>query len=146
MVHAIGTTEWGAEVADNITRTVAELPDRSSPEEWPEAMLVTADELRQIVRDAVDAASRHPGHVGEDVVYGLPFPPARGLFKCSNPKCGDVHTVDPKGHCPTCRNGERGWSCCPMSREQVQQYLKDAGIDVAPATKAVLAAVEKANQ
>jgi hypothetical protein len=34
---------------DDIVRQVAELPDRSSPEDWPEAMLVTADELRAIL-------------------------------------------------------------------------------------------------
>jgi hypothetical protein len=38
--------------ADQIIRAVAELPDRNSPEGWPEAMLVTADELRQILLDA----------------------------------------------------------------------------------------------
>jgi hypothetical protein len=37
---------------DQIVRAVAELPDRNSPEDWPEAMLVTADELRQILVDA----------------------------------------------------------------------------------------------
>lgn len=30
---------------------VAELPDRSSPEDWPEAMLVTTEELGAIIRD-----------------------------------------------------------------------------------------------
>lgn len=34
---------------DNVIRDVAELPDRTSPEDWPEAMLVTADELRMIL-------------------------------------------------------------------------------------------------
>ncbi len=34
---------------DNVLRDVAELPDRTSPEGWPEAMLVTADELRLIL-------------------------------------------------------------------------------------------------
>jgi len=32
-------------------RDVAELPDRNSPADWPEAMLVTADELRNILTD-----------------------------------------------------------------------------------------------
>lgn len=34
---------------DGVLRDVAELPDRNSPAEWPEAMLVTAQELRQIL-------------------------------------------------------------------------------------------------
>lgn len=41
-------TRAGA-IAALIVRDVAELPDRNSPEGWPEAMLVTADELASIV-------------------------------------------------------------------------------------------------
>lgn len=37
---------------DEVVRAVGELPDRSSPEDWPEAMLVTADELRQILEQS----------------------------------------------------------------------------------------------
>lgn len=37
-------------------RQVAELPDRTSPDEWPAAMLVTQDELLEIVRAALEAA------------------------------------------------------------------------------------------
>lgn len=36
-------------VANGVCRDVGELPDRSSPEDWPEAMLVTHDELKEIV-------------------------------------------------------------------------------------------------
>ena len=43
----------GERLADQIVREVSELGDRSSPEDWPEAMLVTAEELRQIVVTAV---------------------------------------------------------------------------------------------
>jgi len=41
---------------DRIVQRVAELPDRSSPEDWPEAMIVTAAELRGIVADELGAA------------------------------------------------------------------------------------------
>lgn len=37
------------EVVAAIVQRVAELPDRTSPEDWPEAMLVTADELSFII-------------------------------------------------------------------------------------------------
>lgn len=37
--------EW----IDSVLREFAELPDRNSPEGWPEAMLVTGAELRQII-------------------------------------------------------------------------------------------------
>ncbi len=46
------------EVAETVCRDVAELPDRTSPEDWPEAMLVTADELQLIVaREITEALS-----------------------------------------------------------------------------------------
>lgn len=46
-------------VANAIARDVAELPDRSSPPDWPLAMLVTADELTEIVeRHLADALER----------------------------------------------------------------------------------------
>lgn len=43
------------EVVEEILRGVAELPDRTSPDDWPEAMLVTHDELESIVRAALAA-------------------------------------------------------------------------------------------
>lgn len=48
------TYEQGIEdVAAQIVQDVAELPDRTSPDDWPDAMLVTADELAEIVRLAL---------------------------------------------------------------------------------------------
>lgn len=43
-------------VIGNTLRRVAELPDRSSPDDWPDAMLVTAEELDAILRDELLAA------------------------------------------------------------------------------------------
>lgn len=37
-------------VIDDVIHDVAELPDRTSPADFPDAMLVTADELRCILR------------------------------------------------------------------------------------------------
>lgn len=39
----------GMTFADLVVRAVAELPDRTSPEDQPEMMLVTPDELRAII-------------------------------------------------------------------------------------------------
>lgn len=44
------------EAVVSVCRAVAELPDRNSPADWPEAMLVTHDELADAVRTAVAAA------------------------------------------------------------------------------------------
>ncbi|MCO5355117.1 hypothetical protein [Acidovorax kalamii] len=40
-----------------ICRAVAELPDRNSPEDWPEAMLVTHEELADILRASLAASA-----------------------------------------------------------------------------------------
>jgi hypothetical protein len=45
-----------AGIAANVCQEVAELPDRSSPDDWPEAMLVTHEELRAIVVAALGKA------------------------------------------------------------------------------------------
>lgn len=42
-------------IVEEITRDVAELGDRTSPDDWPEAMIVTGDELAMIVRRALGA-------------------------------------------------------------------------------------------
>lgn len=46
-------------IADLIVRSVAELPDRTSPEDWPEAMIVTDAELRSIVNRHVAETFGH---------------------------------------------------------------------------------------
>jgi len=46
------------EIAAYVVRAVAELPDRNSPPEWPEAMLVTGDELTLIVANAFSAIAK----------------------------------------------------------------------------------------
>lgn len=45
-----------SEVANAVAKRVAELSDRSSPDDWPEAMLVTAEELIFIVQDELHEA------------------------------------------------------------------------------------------
>lgn len=62
-----------AAVVDAIVRAVAELPDRSSPEDWPEAMLVTAEELTGILRDALDPLVSKAVDAGSELV---PLPKA----------------------------------------------------------------------
>jgi len=51
---------WARAFAVDIAVAVAELPDRSSPDDWPEAMLVTASELSAIIEarvlDALETA------------------------------------------------------------------------------------------
>lgn len=42
------------QIAAQIVRDVAELPDRTSPDDAPEMMLVTREELEVIVLNALD--------------------------------------------------------------------------------------------
>lgn len=59
-----------ARTLELIIRDVAELPDRNSPEGWPEAMIVTGDELRKIVSrhlaDALAAADAEVERLREE--------------------------------------------------------------------------------
>lgn len=52
-------------VAVAVAKRVAELSDRSSPDDWPEAMLVTSDELIHIVSDEIAET------LTEDEVYEI---------------------------------------------------------------------------
>lgn len=49
----IGEVKTADAIATAICQRVAELGDRSSPEDWPEAMLVTGNELHLVAREAV---------------------------------------------------------------------------------------------
>ena len=71
--------EW----IDSVLREVAELPNRNSPEDWPEAMLVTGAELRQVIvahapAEAVNAMVmealrvNHQWHIDFDDFDGYP--------------------------------------------------------------------------
>lgn len=42
-------SRWAREFAVDIAVAVSELPDRTSPDDWPEDMLVTASELSAII-------------------------------------------------------------------------------------------------
>lgn len=52
-LEAIHQREQVNDVAYRVVQRVAELPDRSSPSDWPEAMLVTGEELIRIVVEEV---------------------------------------------------------------------------------------------
>jgi hypothetical protein len=45
-----------SDVVREIVQDVAELPDRTSPDDWPDAMLVTGDELFDIVHSRIEQA------------------------------------------------------------------------------------------
>lgn len=43
---------------ERIVQRVCELPDRSSPEEWPEAMLVTPEELTWVIAEEIERQTK----------------------------------------------------------------------------------------
>ena len=55
VVAGLRNGAWAEAVADDVVYDVANLPDRSSPDDWPEAMLVTAKELKRIVLESIRA-------------------------------------------------------------------------------------------
>lgn len=59
-------------IATSACQRVAELPDRDSPADWPESMLVTGDELHMIVREAVIEAQSAPAYPAEGVPAPMP--------------------------------------------------------------------------
>jgi hypothetical protein len=91
------------DLIDQIICDVSELPDRNSPEDWPDAMLVTADELRIILERALEQrAPPPPGEQSHDEgepewtaikchfcgEVGKPMPWRKGsLFACE--ECGE---------------------------------------------------------
>lgn len=79
-VEAAGPNEsW----ITNVIRDVAELPDRDSPEDWPESMVVTGPELEAIIK-----------HRLLEVVPAPPTDPAHGKDGNGN------HIVDPNEMIP----------------------------------------------
>lgn len=46
------------ELADKLVLDVCELPDRTSPEDWPEALLVTSEELHAMAMTAFETVAR----------------------------------------------------------------------------------------
>lgn len=121
---ALATQETREQViADRVVQEVAELPDRTSPEDWPEAMLVTADELRCIVAAALRPAAPAPkdtplcptcAHDGNTV----PGPCCTGesvagdvQYDASAPGTAEEPKAIPWKllvfHCPTCKSPVR---------------------------------------
>ena len=45
-----------AQFTAKLVQDVCELPDRTSPDDWPEAMLVTGEELHAMVKETIRAA------------------------------------------------------------------------------------------
>jgi hypothetical protein len=57
LIHLIEKTD-ATIIAERVVRDVAELPDRTSPDDQPDMMLVTAEELKGIVINAVSPGAK----------------------------------------------------------------------------------------
>lgn len=81
-------------IATSACQRVAELPDRDSPADGPESMLVTGDELHMIVREAVIEAQSAPAYPAEGVPAQKVHP--FGWFITKSKLSGDTEfTQDP---------------------------------------------------
>lgn len=85
-----------------ICNAVAELPDRNSPPDWPEAMLVTHDELAEIVRTAIEEA----GAKNESQPESLSVKAVQEPLVRYCPGCGSIGSVEAKYR-----------DCCPDGNE-----------------------------
>jgi hypothetical protein len=102
------------DIAQNVAQRVAELPDRSSPGGWPEAMLVTGDELQFIVADEVRehvARLRQGGGVPE-----LPEEPVRQRLDRSEDKFGACEECDARRNLGKAEDGAMICGSCADAR------------------------------
>lgn len=81
---------------DAIVLAVSELPDRTSPDDWPDAMLVTAEELREIIT----TEARHAE------IAALSAPPSPSLREALEPFVNAGMKADP------------GWSAMLLASDQ----------------------------
>jgi len=91
-------------VLDAIVLDIAELPDRSSPEDWPEAMLVTAEELKSIIR----------GNIEDAALTGSAVEPPQPKRKMRASPLDDIHD-----ECPDCRG-----TCSPVDGDGEREAQK----------------------
>jgi len=88
-----------AEFSNRVVLSVAEIPDRDSPEDKPEMMLVTAKELRGIIASAFEVEDEHPpapkaSAPGAPAGHAAPvaadlWKAANALLDFVNANCGD---------------------------------------------------------
>lgn len=78
-----------AAIADAVVRMVGEMDDRTSPEDWPEAMLVTGPELHAFILLAFERAALTPPAVAAPAVPDGDYPEL--------PHCGCLCSDGPDG-------------------------------------------------
>jgi hypothetical protein len=112
----------------DIIRSVAELPDRNSPEDWPEAMLVTADELRALLAAASPIPTEEPtdrgySEMSRESLERHAMRMAEALSDDAPRKFFERHAMGPK-RAPSCL-------CCGEVPEQIAvQHMELPGIVV----------------
>jgi hypothetical protein len=89
---------------DLIIRDVAELPDRNSPDDWPEAMLVTGDELRNIIEDRIISMPASQPEAAQDGWRLVPVEPTAAMIQAWN----------------GCDSIEEGWAAMLASAPQTK--------------------------
>ncbi|WP_048764946.1 hypothetical protein [Acinetobacter sp. 243_ASPC] len=57
------------ELIETIIQDVAELPDRSSPEDWPEALILTGEELEEILIQNLADSFEYIQKAAEEIWY-----------------------------------------------------------------------------
>lgn len=81
------------EIAVHVAQRVAELPNRTSPDDWPEAMIVTSAELQFIVTDVIN-----------DALAALHAQPAEPSQRAIEARLKSVVRGNTLVICPTCKS------------------------------------------
>lgn len=82
LMQSVNVPQQGrADFIKRIVQGVAEMPDRDSPEDQPEMMLVTGEELRVIIAEAFE-------HADEDEVPAAPLPQPQA-YEEAKQECGE---------------------------------------------------------
>jgi hypothetical protein len=106
----------GQDAFVRVLQRVAELPDRTSPDDWPEAMLVTGEELRAILLDELPRASS-----------GASAPRCQKVCEVNaayGPACGKPCQFA-EGHTGRCECGCYNWASAPPDANDASRHYAE---------------------
>jgi hypothetical protein len=119
-------TEDQARLIDECVQRVAELPDRTSPDDWPDAMLVTADELRRILETVLLGRPVGPAETEEQYEHAT-----RSKLSTAMPEVREVLRPDNELR-PPVQTEQKGSSQSPA---RVSRLAAPAVVPAAPKEK-----------
>lgn len=116
-----------------IVRRVAELPDRTSPDDWPEAMLVTSEELTAICIAALEAEGRTEETPWQPMAGVEASAPSKRWTEVLCQQCGGNGVIKIPGgvsQCPRCdgRCYDPAEASAPSAGTWTTQHQQDEAV------------------